>query len=355
MSKGIILSALGGASDVLLNDIKRREDNEEYDRRAARANAMDVEKSRTLALLSQQLKEAPLIRLQDRAKALANETVPLESTPVTGLTGTYASDAGPSNSGFQGDIKSIQAAIDKLPDGPDKQAALAQLREQVDDAQAAKDQGIVGRVRNRTSEEAFEAAMAEAKSSDLAAYQAGKPLAAEKTVKVGEGETVIDQKTGKVIFDSAGKREAREAARQEAADRRQEVAEEGRDRRQAAMLAAQEKLAGIRAGTRDGGTSKEERLRYTSLFNEVGRRMSDVQKTINTLRRDPLYSMAKPGSAQAQELAELQSQLREYKTEREMYSQLLSGSQTDGGAASPSGPAPAPTQDRPPLSSFQRK
>jgi len=348
---GIILGALGGASDALLKGMDADRDQANAEARMRLANSLDLEKAQAL----EALKNAPLNRLQSRAQALAGQEVPQEAAPVTSLSGTYASDAGPSNGGFQGGFKSIQSAIAGMPEGDDKQAAIAQLKQQMGQAMSASSAEASGKTRKRTSDEALEAALGEAKSSDLAAYAAGRGLVSEKTMTIPEGATVID-KNGKVIFSSADAKSEREREREDRRDTREAAREDARDARQQKYLDARERLAEVRSGKGDG-VSREERLRYTSLFNESGRRMSDIQKSINTLRRDPMYSMAKPGSAQAGELADLQNQLKTYQEERSLYGRLLSGSQS--GDASTTAPmaesSPAPTQARPPLSSFQKK
>jgi hypothetical protein len=89
------------------------------------------------------------------------------------------------------------------------------------------------------------------------------------------------------------------------------------------------------------GPSREERLRYTSLFSEAGRRMQDAQKALTKLNSDIMYSTAKPGSTQAQEMQDLRDSIKSYKEERDTYGSLLAGSQTapDVAATSPAKPS----------------
>lgn len=352
---GIILGALGGASDAILRGMDADRDQANAEARMRLANQLDIEKAQAL----EALKNAPIQRLQSRASALANTEVPQEAAPVTSLSGVYASDAGPSQGGFQGGFKSIQAAIAQMPEGDDKQAAIAQLKNQLGQAQSMNAAAVEGKTRKRTADEALEAAISEAKTSDLPAYMAGKAIMGEKTITIPEGSTVIDR-TGKVLFSSADTKAEREREREDRKDARAAAQEDARDARQQKYLDARERLAELRSGKGDG-VSREERLRYTSLFNESGRRMSDIQKSINTLRRDPMYSMAKPGSPQKQELDDLQAQLKTYQEERSLYGRLLSGSQTGDTATQPTTepvtqPATSePAKPRPPLSSFQKK
>lgn len=84
--------------------------------------------------------------------------------------------------------------------------------------------------------------------------------------------------------------------------------------------------------------SREERLRYTSLFQEAGRRMGEAQRALSTLQKDPLYSLAKPGTPQHAELQALRDSIAGYASERSTYQGLLAESQTTGkgGASAPS-------------------
>lgn len=93
----------------------------------------------------------------------------------------------------------------------------------------------------------------------------------------------------------------------------------------ARIAAAQAKESGV--------PSKEERLRYTSLFSEAGRRMGEAQKALGTLQKDIVFMTQanKPGSPQAQELADLRASLNGYKEERDLYGGMLASSQSKAG------------------------
>lgn len=99
---------------------------------------------------------------------------------------------------------------------------------------------------------------------------------------------------------------------------------------QGELGAAKLEAARARNAGNGGAATKEERLRYTSLFSEAGRRMGEAQKALGALQKDILFmsQAAKPGSPQAQELADLRASLGSYKEERDLYSGLLAGSQT---------------------------
>jgi hypothetical protein len=131
--------------------------------------------------------------------------------------------------------------------------------------------------------------------------------------------------------------------------------------RLAEVQAALAELRGQRAGA--GGAdkvSREERLRYTALFEDEGRRLSEAQRSLNTLRRDPLWStMAnRPGTPQAQEMADLQSQIARHTEGRSLYQSLLAGQGGKAPALGDAGPgkgkpaaapAPAPAANKPPV------
>lgn len=77
---------------------------------------------------------------------------------------------------------------------------------------------------------------------------------------------------------------------------------------------------------RDGTSaiSREERLRYTSLFSDAGRRQAEAQKAYNTLLSSgSRYANAKPGSPQAQELQSLRDAIKQHSEERRTYQSLL--------------------------------
>ena len=63
----------------------------------------------------------------------------------------------------------------------------------------------------------------------------------------------------------------------------------------------------LKAAANGGTVGREERLRYTSLFSEAGRRMGEAQRTLGTLQKDPVFMLnaRKPGSAEAAQLGDL--------------------------------------------------
>jgi hypothetical protein len=113
----------------------------------------------------------------------------------------------------------------------------------------------------------------------------------------------------------------------------------------------------------DGGpVGREERLRYTSLFSDAGRRAGEAQKALTALQKDPLYAIAKEGSPQAREIQDLRETIKQHNQDRAFYQSLLAKSQTgsspgldSGTPANNPGKSAAPaTNGRPPLSNFNR-
>ncbi len=87
-------------------------------------------------------------------------------------------------------------------------------------------------------------------------------------------------------------------------------------------------------GSGDKGVSREERLRYTSLFSDAGRRLSDAQKAL---------AKVMPGRAGEAERTSLNADITQYKEERAMYQRMLAESQSP----QPKSDSPAPATDKP--------
>jgi len=98
------------------------------------------------------------------------------------------------------------------------------------------------------------------------------------------------------------------------------------------QIAEAKALAAAAKHSANGGPlAREERIRYTTLFTDAGRRIKEGNTTLNTLQRDVLFmsKAKKPGTPEAQQLAGLQEELTSHKQERELYQGLLAGSQGD--------------------------
>ena len=190
----ILLGALGGAGEQLS---KIGADRQAFEDKSALENQQSdlaLKRAQALEQFKQDLAAKPLMRLTDRARQLAREEVPVESTPVDQVTGNIPladGEVGPKGRGFTGSIAEIRRGIAALPDGPDKTAAMKQLDAQVASDQKAADGIIAGARRKRTSREALDAAVDEARSTDLpalAAYETaiGKAERDERRIDVTE-------------------------------------------------------------------------------------------------------------------------------------------------------------------------
>jgi len=93
----------------------------------------------------------------------------------------------------------------------------------------------------------------------------------------------------------------------------------------------------------DGKTSREERLRYTQLFSDAGRRMGEAQKALSTLQRDPDFARAvrrNPTGPEALQLQSLQGDMKSYQDERTLYQGMLAGSQDSAPGLARQSPSP---------------
>ena len=146
--------------------------------------------------------------------------------------------------------------------------------------------------------------------------------------------------------DRANRQDAQTAA-QAAETARKDKEGEARAEYQSRLAGAAEARAAAaerRANGGDGNLSKEERLKYTSLFSESSRRMSDAQKLISTLTK-VLGGLAKDNYGQPdtpeitdarQQIESLRGDYNAYKDERSTYQALLAGTEkTDAAPAKP--------------------
>jgi hypothetical protein len=137
-------------------------------------------------------------------------------------------------------------------------------------------------------------------------------------------------------------------------DKEATAREDNRDRL-AAVAEARQTLAERKSNGSDGKLGREERLKYTSLFAESGRRMSDVQKSMSTITKS-LTELTKynAGQPDTPEITEARDQLKSlkgdydsYKDERSTYQSLLAGTDGKEPAAKPDpAPKPAPEADK---------
>ncbi len=98
-----------------------------------------------------------------------------------------------------------------------------------------------------------------------------------------------------------------------------------------------------RTGADKAPVSREERMRYTTLFNEAGRRMSDSQKALNTLLNTSGRRANTPGTPENEQAMQLREAIGSYGEERKVYQGMLVDSQSlPGGNKLKPGDAPKP-------------
>ena len=161
----------------------------------------------------------------------------------------------------------------------------------------------------------------------------------------------IDPKSAAVLGqkdDSLMYKTLYEQSREDGRNARLDATEEGRFNRQQAALDAREKLAEIKAQG-GGNVSREERMRYTSLLGDAGRRLGEAEKALSTLQKD-MFSK-NPDAQRTQELDDLRATVKTYREEHKLYQSLLAGSQAPdgdtkkpGAATSKSAPYPEGTR-----------
>lgn len=114
------------------------------------------------------------------------------------------------------------------------------------------------------------------------------------------------------------------------------------------VRALEDRVNGLndRAGA---GTTREERLRYTTLYTDAGRNLRGAQDQLSRFQRDPIIQSkvrSDPNGPEAQQIKNLQDSVKSYSDERSMWQGLLAGSQTAPGVGA-GGPAPTLKDARP--------
>lgn len=217
---GIIMGALGGMGEQAAN-VGSTLLKSELDREA-RVQASDLEtmRQKTLKEFEQSQKDAPLNRMQGIIGRVAAEEVPQEAKRVTELPGyDPAKDAsGPAK--FRGDVAEIVQSVQALPDGPDKTAAMAQLKAQYGEQVAQAEAAVSGKTRKRTDAEIRSAATSIARQEDLpalAAYETAIGKSEREDRRIDVTEAAADARL-KATEATTAQRE-REAARRDETNR----------------------------------------------------------------------------------------------------------------------------------------
>ena len=136
------------------------------------------------------------------------------------------------------------------------------------------------------------------------------------------------------MMRKGGESESRANAALSLADSRSQNADT-----KAEMNTLREKMLDLKSSAGSGQPSREERLRYTSLFTDAGRRLAEAQKAKATLTGGAnalMFNSAlkrNPTGPEAQQLQDLDETIKSHRDERSLYQGMLAGSQTAPGLA----------------------
>lgn len=346
----IILGALGGAGEQLANvgqamfkdslDADREKRTTALARETHAINSgVDLQRQQTLEAYKETLKNAPLDRLGQRAKALAGEEVSVESAPVAQLTGNIPladGEMGPKGRGFTGAVADARRDVMALPDGPDKTAAMKRLDAQVTSDQKAADSIIVGARRKRTGDEAVQAALDEArKNGDLpavAAYERelGKPARDERRIDVAEEK-------GEQAAQAAEMKDRRDRELAEKRDATQryiaELRDETANRRLEALIA---KMGGGANGTKEA----------LSFIDGARKELANDAATLKSMYIADINGLS--AAQRAKVKAEYEPKFAAIEAKRTQIEADFNALREKVGLPSASAPAPSPKPDKAP-------
>lgn len=311
MLGGLIAGALGGVSkagmQIADTAIKNRDEETRRvqglaDRRAALEYEMDLRLERELA--ENEREATAFERAQEGGRTLAAKQ---DTGTIKGVASQVGGDA-PMADDAEYEKLAADPAVRKIwedagyvPNRPESGMVALEL-------QAAREQGAPASVRKELD-------------GTLKATRA-----AEATAK----KAALDER-------KQDAKDKADAARAENDSRRADAAQRSAD---AAMVRAERAGSGGSGNSKSGDNlTREERLRYTSLLNETGKRISEteraLQKINSTTRR------IRPGSTEDQEKQMLISSLQDLKEERKTYQSMLA-KETAGAAKDPAAPDAKP-------------
>lgn len=262
--------AAGAGADMLQDQRKVDATNTAAKSLADYNSELDMKRARMV----EEMKNAPLNRLQQRAQTFAGQDVPVEAAPVTDVSGT---DAQGGKFGFKGSIDQMRQDIQKMPNDEYRAEATAQLERQIG-VDTGRAQGLIaGQTRKRTNSEALQAASDDAKVNDLPAYaayeaQIGKPMRDERRTDVAETKADNQNAISNRRLDI------------------QQQFNENRAARQDRMAGIQEARAGRMEDRQGLQMDKEElrstRLSLTSVLTDISKEADRIQ-VLRSTAMDP--------------------------------------------------------------------
>jgi hypothetical protein len=231
---------IGGVADQGTNILNNQMAEERAQRQAEFGAQMDEAKLRTRMQLEREYADGPLNRVSAAAQSLAGTQVPVAPQPVTTADGAadkqdFSTDA-PVHANMTGKYSAlVKAQSDPtdpsyISDAAERRSYLSavtgQFKGQAQDAANA----VAGQTRPMSSDEQLQGAMDKLKITDPAAYAAGLPLIAPKTISVADGAAILDAKSGKVIYQNSGKEERQEENNDRKDDRQDKAIQAAIDR-----------------------------------------------------------------------------------------------------------------------------
>ena len=304
---GIILSALGGAAKGLdeANDnyMKQQQTIEAEGRADTRARGMadytsGLQEQRAKAMEIFKHDQADLMRTQQagRIDAATGKIADTAVEAKRGIVNSQIADPASWTAEQQGAVDQSLAL--------DRNAAMIDPKTRT---QAAVSTGDI------TPKEAATLADSERRLDSAENTAAARAAAAER-------ESGRKERADQLRYDMDGRR----------IDSREKIARDHAE----ALMARKDKGEDIRF-------SREERLKYTTLYGDAGRQMVEAQKTLRKLQSDFMYSSAAKGSPQALEMDEIRTNVADFRKQRELYGSLLAGTSGDGTGEKPTTRTPA--------------
>ena len=273
MGMGLLFAGLSGAGKGLSESaVQSQKFSDEQALMQERAR-LEEEKQLRIDEVTRQRNAAPLNRLQALTQQAAGEDVPVEAEPVTATTSAGAKEAGLQD-GLIGMTRE-QVLAYKDP------AMLAQYDKQIAADNKLAQGAVAGQTRKRTSDEAFDAGMANAQTNDLEAYKAGTGLlSVRKDLRNADN---ADRRA-----DQADKRQADSVDANKRAQDRQDLLAQSRIEVDQAKIAL-EYAQSNGASAREVSALKREQINATkAAWNAVNAETKSLEKEL----ADPMLSEA---------------------------------------------------------------
>lgn len=188
---------VGGAADagagIIANQIRTDQATEAANQRAKVESDLATAREQTIAQTRLDLQNRAANQFAQSVSSHMGDDVTVPPTPATEVNGPLA-----------GNVAKLRQQLTSDPSisPDDRKAALAQLDQQVQTETASQPQ----QTRKATMQEAQQSALGDMlKQGNGAAYVAGKGMIPDKTMVVPDGGALLDQQTGKVLFQNTGK------------------------------------------------------------------------------------------------------------------------------------------------------